>query len=127
MAEKSRSRVVIWTIIGIAVVAAVVFLIVARRGSAPRGREITVEDVRPFVERIQGQLDREVKRVSRRQSEYGSAYAEEFAQIQTHFNNVNAGIDEIQELTDAAEIEKKMAEIKDELGKARDIRKMIGD
>jgi hypothetical protein len=126
MAEKNRSRVVVWTIVGILVVAAVIFLIVARRGSAPGGRDVSTADVGPFVARIQSQIEHERDRVARRQSRYGSEYPEEFAEIQTHFDNVRAGLDEIQGLTDAAEIRKKMEEIKEELGKARDLRKIIG-
>ncbi len=126
MAEKNRSRVVVWTIVGILVVAAVIFLIVARRGATTGTRNVSVDDVGPFVARIQSQLEHEQNRVAKRQSRYGSEYAEEFAEIQTLFDNVRAGLAEIQELTDGEEIDTKMKEIKDELGKARDLRKIIG-
>ncbi|UCG42944.1 MAG: hypothetical protein JSU73_13985 [candidate division WOR-3 bacterium] len=126
MAEKNRSRVVVWTVVGILVVAAVIFLIVARRGTTPGGRNVSTEDVGPFVARMQSQMARERNRVAKRQSRYGSDYAEEFAQIRNHFDNVNAGLAEIQELTDGEEIGAKMKEIKGELGKARDLRKVIG-
>jgi hypothetical protein len=126
MAEKNRSRVVVWTIVGILVVAAVILLIVARRGAAPGSRDVTTEDVGPFLARMQSQVAREQNRVAKRQSRYGSEYAEEFAQIRIHFDNVNAGLAEIRELTDGDEIDAKMKEIKRELGEARDLRKMIG-
>ena len=126
MAEKNKSRVVIWTVVGILVVAAVVFLIVARRSGPAGGRDVSVDDVGPFVDRMQSQLAREQNRVARRRSRYGSDYAEEFAEIQTYLDNVSAGLAEIQDLTDGAEIDAKMKEIKSELGKARDLRKIVG-
>ena len=126
MAEKNRSRVVIWTVVGILVVAAVIFLIVARRSAPGGGRDVSVDDVGPFVDRMQSQLAHEQNRVARRRSRYGSDYAEEFAEIQTYLDNVSAGLAEIQDLTDGAEIDAKMREIKSELGKARDLRKIIG-
>lgn len=126
MAEKNRSRVVVWTIVGILVAAAVIFLIVARRGAATGARDVSVDDVAPFVARMQSQLEHEQSRVAKRRSRYGSEYADEFAEIQALFDNVSAGLADIQELTDGEEIDAKMKEIKEGLGKARGLRKFVG-
>jgi hypothetical protein len=126
MAEKNRSRVVVWTIVGILVAAAVIFMIVARRGAATGARDVSVDDVAPFVARMQSQLEHEQSRVAKRRSRYGSEYADEFAEIRALFDDVGAGLADIQELTDGEEIDAKMKEIKEELGKARDLRKFVG-
>ena len=127
MAEKGKSRVVIWTIVGILVVVAVVFLVVARKGGNPTGsRSISTEDVPGFVGRMEKSLDNEEGRVARLRSEWGSDYAAEFDEVAGLFDKVRADLQEIQQLTDGVAISKKMEEIKDDLSTARDIRKSIG-
>jgi len=126
MAEKSKSRVVIWTIVGILVVVAVVFLIVARRGGGAAGtRNITTEDVPGFVERTEKSLDNEEGRVAKLRAEWGGEFAAEFDEIAGLLDKVRADLQEIQEMTDGAAISKKMEEIKADLGTARDIRKSL--
>ncbi|UCG44049.1 MAG: hypothetical protein JSU73_05410 [candidate division WOR-3 bacterium] len=127
MAEKSRSRVVIWTIVGILVVVAVVFLIVARRGGTATGtRSISTEDVPGFVGRMEKSLENEEGRVAKLRAEWGSEYADEFDEIAGLFDKVSASLRDIQDMTDGAAISEKMEEIKTDLGAARDIRKSIG-
>lgn len=127
MAEKSKSRVVIWTIVGILVVVAVVFLIVARRGTGPAGtRNISTEDVPGFVERMERSLDNEEGRVAKLRGEWGSEYAAEFDEIAGLLDKVRADLQEIQQMTGSSEISKRMEEIKADLGTARDLRKSVG-
>jgi hypothetical protein len=127
MAEKSKSRVVIWTIVGILVVVAVIFLIVARRGGTAAGsRSISTEDVPGFVGRMERSLDNEEGRVAKLRAEWGSDYAAEFDEIAGLLDKVRADLQEIQQMTGSSEISKKMEEIKADLGTARDLRKSIG-
>jgi hypothetical protein len=127
MAEKSKSRVTIWVIVGILVVVAVVFLFVARKGGGPAGgRNITTEDVPGFLDRMDKSLDNEEGRVAKLRSEWGSDYAAEFDEIGVLLDRVRAAMQEIQDLTDGTEIQEKMDAIKADLGAARDLRKAVG-
>jgi len=45
MAQSSKSRIIIWSIVGVLVVIAAVFLIIGRKGQTAQ-RVVTVEDIR---------------------------------------------------------------------------------
>lgn len=120
MAGKSnRGRIVIWTIVGILVVIAVIFLI-AGRGQQTRGeREISAEDVPGFVARMEGRLEKTESRVAKAMSDYDAP--EEFARIDELLETVRTGLSEIQTMDDQEAVRQKMEEIKDAYNEAKGI------
>ena len=122
MAEKkNRSRIIIWSIVGVLVVVAVVFLVLGRRGVTGGERNISDEDVPGFVARMQSRMGKFEQRVAAARSELGES--EVFSQIDGLLEKVRVGLDEIQQLTDAAAIKEKMEQIKDDYNQAKQILK----
>jgi len=89
MAQGSKSRIVIWTIVGILVVAAVVFLIVSRKGT-PTSKPINVE---AFVKQYERRLERLAKTADEMRAD--PAMAADLAQVDSIMNLARAGVTEI--------------------------------
>ncbi len=122
MAEKkNKSRVVIWTIVGILVVIAVVFLVLGRGNKSASGRNISSEDVPGFLTRMEGRMEKFERRLSGARDDYGDA--EVFDEIDALLENVRVGMDEIQQLTEAQAIEEKMEQIKVDYNEAKQLLK----
>jgi len=104
MAQGSKSRVVIWTIVGILVVIAVVFLIIARKGAAPSRAPFSTDRVPRYVE----QMDRRLNNLSDEAAELRGEYGpEEFVAFDSVMALARAGLEELQGLTDDNELRAK--------------------
>ncbi len=122
MAQANKSRVVIWTIVGILVVVAVIFLIVAKKGAATTGaRSFTEEDVPKFVSTMTSRVEKFERRLARIRDEYGPEAAEAFARIEENLGKVRTGLLEIQELTDVKALAEKRDEVKQDYSSAKDV------
>ncbi len=124
MAQKSnKSRIVIWTIVGILVVVAVVFLIGGKKSVPPGTRDIDVDDISGFTGRMERMMGQEERRLSKLRADYGPA--DEFGQIDELLSKARVSLEELQGLTDAEEIRAKMKEVKESIRAAADIRKTL--
>jgi hypothetical protein len=123
MAQASKSRIVIWTIVGILVVVAAAFLIVGRKGQQAK-RVVTVEDIPTFVERINRSLEKFDRRVVRAREKGGPVDA--FAKIDGQVSKIRAGLDELKGIADQALILPKMEAIKADLAEARKMLREAG-
>lgn len=128
MAEGNKSRAIIWTIVGILVVAAVIFLIVGRKGAGESlaMRKVTVAEVPGFVEKMNRIVEKEEERVAKLRAEYGSTHPDDFVKIDELLQKVRAGVADIQQLSDDAGTSGKADEIRIVMDSAKDVRKKLG-
>lgn len=124
MAQGSKSRVVIWTIVGILVVVAVVFLVVGRKGTPSGKRAVTAEDIPAFVNRMNTRIEKFEHRVEIARQKGGDPAA--FAKVEEQVGKVRTGLQELQGITDQTQFLPKMEEIKKDLGEARKMLKEAG-
>ena len=109
MAQKSnKSRIVIWTIVGILVVVAVI-LLVTRPKNVPGARDISTEDIPGYVTRYQSHLEKFDRRVENAIEDYGEG--EVFGEIDMKVQYIRAGLSELEGLTEPDEIKAKMDSI----------------
>lgn len=113
MAQGNKSRIVIWTIVGILVVAAVVFLLIARKGAGPTTLPFASEDVPGYLDKIGGRLDRLAMEATELRAEYGAEQAETFAQFDATMEKARAAMQELPTLTDEQALRAKHDEIED--------------
>ncbi len=124
MAQGSKSRVVIWTIVGILVVIAVVFLIVGRKGTPSGKRAVAAEDIPAFVNRMESRLVKFEHRIEAARSKGGDPAA--FAKVDEQVAKVRAGMQELQGITDQTQWLPKMEQIKNDLAEARKMLRAAG-
>ncbi|MBM3321954.1 hypothetical protein FJY69_00500 [candidate division WOR-3 bacterium] len=124
MAQGSKSRVVIWAIVGILVVIAVVFLIVGRKGTPGGKRAVAAEDIPTFIGRMEDRVVKFEGRVARAREKGGDPAA--FAKIDEQVAKVRTGMQELQGITDQTQWLPKMESIKDALGEARKMLREAG-
>ena len=123
MAQGSnKSRIIIWTIVGILVVIAVVLLLTGKKGGATTGKRLEkVEDVPAFVSRMQGRMDKLRNRVEKVRAEGGNA--EVLAQIDEKLGKATTGLQEVQGITDRQQLTDKMEGIRKSFGEAATLMK----
>ena len=123
MAQGSnKSRIIIWTIVGILVVIAVVLLLTGKKGGATTGKRLEkVEDVPAFISRMQGRMDKLRNRVEKTRAEGGNA--EVLAQIDEKLGAATTGLQEVQGITDRQQLTDKMEEIRKTFGEAATLMK----
>jgi hypothetical protein len=123
MAQGSnKSRIIIWTIVGILVVIAVVLLLTGKKGGATTGKRLEkVEDVPAFVSRMQGRMDKLRNRVEKVRAEGGNA--EVLAQIDEKLGAATTGLQEVQGITDRQQLTDKMEEVRKTFGEAATLMK----
>jgi hypothetical protein len=123
MAQGSnKSRIIIWTIVGILVVIAVVLLLTGKKGGAATGKRLEkVEDVPAFISRMQGRMDKLRNRVEKTRAEGGNA--EVLAQIDEKLGAATTGLQEVQGITDRQQLTDKMEEIRKTFGEAATLMK----
>jgi len=123
MAQGSnKSRIIIWTIVGILVVIAVVLLLTGKKGGATTGKRLEkVEDVPAFVSRMQGRMDKLRNRVEKVRAEGGNA--EVLAQIDEKLGKATTGLQEVQGITDRQQLTDKMEEVRKTFGEAATLMK----
>ncbi len=124
MAQGSKSRVVIWTIVGILVVIAVVFLIVGRKGAPSGKRAVAAEDIPAFVNRMEARLAKFEERVAKAREKGGDPAA--YAKIDEQVGKVRTGLQELQGITDQTQWLPKMELIKNDLAEARKMLREAG-
>jgi len=111
MAQGSKSRVVIWTIVGILVVIAVILLVVGRKSAVPSGQRVMKPaDVPGYVDRMNKSLERLEKQVATAQAAGGSP--ETFAKIADNIGKIRTGLQEMQGMTDNKQLTDKAEELK---------------
>lgn len=108
MAQGNKSRIVIWTIVGILVVAAVIFLIIARKG-ATVAVPFTAEDAAKYVERTTRRLDKLTQDATELRAQFGTD--PEFARFDSLMELARAGLQEMQGTTDEKALGDKRKEI----------------
>jgi hypothetical protein len=111
MAQGSKSRVVIWTIVGILVVIAVILLVVGRKGAVPAGQRVMKPaDVPGYVDRMNRSLERLEEQVAKAQAAGGSP--DVFAKIADYTGRIRTGLQEMQGMTDKTQLTAKADELK---------------
>lgn len=124
MAKANKSRIVIWTIVGLLVVVAVVFLVVGRKGESSE-KPFTVDDVPQFVRLYSGRVDKVAENVNEMRGEYGSEAAEVFAEVEGYIEACRTGLQEIQDLTEPGALIAKQDEIQENYRSAKRILREI--
>ncbi len=108
MAQGNKSRIIVWTIVGILVVAAVIFLVVARRGATVTAR-FAADDAAKYVERTTRRLEKMAAEATDFRAQFGTDPA--FAQFDSIMELARAGLQEMQSITDEKLLEDKRKEI----------------
>ncbi|MEO0082106.1 MAG: hypothetical protein ABIL25_07435 [candidate division WOR-3 bacterium] len=112
MAQGNKSRIIIWTIVGILVVAAVIFLIIARKG-AQTALPFTTEQVPKYVERTTKRFDDMAQEMTELRGQFANEAPDVFQKFDEAMEKGRAALQEIQTLTDPAALASKKAEIED--------------
>lgn len=109
MAQRSnKSRIVIWTIVGVLVVIAVVMLVT--RPKTPVGvRDIGTDDIPGYISRYDNHLEKFGRRVSDAIDDYG--HDEMIGEIEMKVEYIRQGLVELEGLTEPDEIRAKMDSI----------------
>jgi len=108
MAQSNKSRIVIWTIVGILVVAAVIFLIIARK-SAPTALPFTADNAAKYAEKATKRLDGLAEDATALRAQFGTDPA--FAKFDTAMEKARADLQEMQSLTDEKALKAKKDEV----------------
>jgi hypothetical protein len=106
-----KSRVVVWTIVGILVLVGIVF-IVATKPLGSRGGARTLEQTKAYTDRVESQLNRLAMRLSqaRKATPSGADTSKLFAEAERLLTAARAGIGKIR---DAKEMKQAEAELRD--------------
>jgi hypothetical protein len=110
MAQGSKSRVVIWVIVGILVVAAVVFLMFARKGTTNRP-PFTTQDVPKYLGRMDKRVQGLASDATDLRAQYATQSPEVFAKFDSTMEKLRAAMQEMQTLTDEKALKGKRDEI----------------
>ena len=121
---SNKSRIVIWTIVGLLVVTAVVFLIVGRKGTST-DKPFRVEDVPKFVRLYSGRIDKVASNADEARGNYGADANEVFAEVDSYVEACRAGLAEIQDITDPEALVAKQDEIQENYRAAKRILREI--
>ena len=107
MAQGNKSRIIIWTIVGILVVVAVVMLVTKPKDT---GRPIKPEELSRSFERQFGRLD---NRIAKAQSEYPGAPAEQWQKINEQMALGRDVLSRVPGLTEQKDLVAKRESLKD--------------
>ncbi|OYD17209.1 hypothetical protein CH330_00685 [candidate division WOR-3 bacterium JGI_Cruoil_03_51_56] len=126
MAKGSKSRIVIWTIIGILVVVAIIFLVTNKKGGGTGGTlPLKPEKVAAFVRRTTVRLDKLEAQLAEKQAAHGPEAAETFDSVSVMIERVKTGFIDVQDMTDVEALTNKKKEILKDLSKAKHLLKSI--
>ena len=92
MAQSNKSRMVIWTIVGILVVVAVVFLVMGKKDS-DGGKPV---DVPKFTRLMTTRIDKVEANAAELRGEYGPDADEHFAKIDAHIERSRHWLGQLQ-------------------------------
>jgi hypothetical protein len=114
---SKKSRVLIWTIVGILVVVAAILTITGRRSrEGTAKRVIRVEQIPQLVGNMTRKIDAAERNFARKRDQ---VTPEAFAQAAEYLAKARTNLQEFQGLTDPKELDAKMEEAKANLGAAR--------
>ena len=94
MAQSNKSRIVIWTIVGILVVVAVVFLVLGKKGSVSGSKPL---DVAKFTRLMTTRIDKVEGNAAELRGEYGPDADEHFSKIDAHIERTRHWLQLIQD------------------------------
>jgi hypothetical protein len=100
---QNKSRIVIWSIVGLLVVVAVIFLIVGRQGATP-AKPFHADDVPKFTRLMENRIEGVEERAAKVRAEYGSEDAEVFAQADQHLAAAREWLQKMQGTTNDNEL-----------------------
>jgi ribosomal protein S16 len=103
MAQSNKSRVVIWTIVGLLVVTAVVFLIVGKKGVGAE-KPFTVEEVGKFTRLMETRIGKVEANAAEERGMYGPEAQEAFDQIDMQLAASRDWLQKMQSTTDQVEL-----------------------
>jgi hypothetical protein len=109
MAKANKSRVVIWTIVGVLVVVAVILLVTRPKNVGTGVRDIGTDDIPGYVLRYQSHLEKFDHRVAKALEDYGSSPA--IDEIDAKVEYIRSGLTELEGLTEPDDIKAKMDSI----------------
>ena len=120
MAQSSKSRIIIWTIVGILVVVAVVMLVTKPKDS---GRP----PINPerFVRQMESRLQKLEKRISAAQADFPGTPAEQWQKMSDDIAHVRQAMTEMSGLTEQKDLELKKEEVQQAYTGARKTLKQV--
>jgi hypothetical protein len=120
MAQGSKSRIIIWTIVGILVVIAVVMLV-----TKPKNNGKPPVNPEKFARQFEGRFEKLEARVARAQSENPGAPAEQWAEISTDIAQGRQLIGAMSGMTDQKALDAKRDSVQKAYLAARKVLKEI--
>jgi len=121
MAQSSKSRIVIWTIVGIlVVVAAVMFL------RKPKDATVGKPAVRAeHVDKLMGRLDKFEARIAKAKAEFPDAPAEKWQQVDDMVARGRQTLTDMQGMTEQKDLQAKLLEYQNGMIETRKVLKEI--
>lgn len=121
MAQSSKSRIVIWTIVGILVVVAAVMFLKKPKDATLSGPPVTPAQ----LEKLAGRLDKFEARIAKAQAEYPGAPAEKWQKVNDLVAKSRQTLTEMQGLTEQKDLKAKLVDYQKGLIEARQALKDI--
>lgn len=116
---SKKSRVIIWTIVGILVVIAAIMMLTRGKGDATSGkRTIRTDQIDQLANNMEKKIANAERIITKRQGR-GEVTPEAFATAQAALDKAKAGLVEFRGLTDSKELQDKLEQVKKDLGDAR--------
>jgi len=114
MAQGSKSRIVIWTIVGILVVIAAVMLI-----KKPKNVDRTPVNAERFARQMENRFQKFERRVDQARAELPGTAAEQWQQISDNIAHARQALAEMVGLTDQKDLHAKVLEVQKAYSAAR--------
>jgi len=124
MAQSNKSRIVIWTIVGLLVVTAVVFLIVGKKGVAAE-KPFTVEEVGKFTRLMETRIGKVEENAAEERGQFGPEAQEAFDQIDMHIAASRDWLRKMQDTKDQAELLAQKDSVQDNYHSAKRVLKEL--
>jgi hypothetical protein len=116
---SKKSRVIVWTIVGILVVIAAIMMLTRGKGDATSGkRTIRVDQIEQLANNLEKKVDNARHVIDRKQGR-GEVTPEAYAAAQGLLDKAKADIAEFRGMTDPQELFKKLEQAKQDLSDAR--------
>ena len=105
MAQGNKSRIVIWTIVGIIVVAALVWFVFLNRKPAEGAGEFDRDKAERFQRTMGGRIDRRERDAAEARALYGPDADDLFAEVEANIAASRSWLERITELETARDME----------------------